>query len=239
MCIVGTSQAAPVIASDPYNLRQRVIVSTSGTSYTLDDNGPYNVGPGYFADGNIQDENNILIPFDLTGVDTITAATFFSQPNFVFDSPLSYNIDLYGVGYSADADTLPDTSANLFFLGASDGSATAIQFGYLTHPVTVDSYTGSAGGATETGLISYLNARPVGMDVVWLRLNPDASVAYVGPTGNETYSVRFDPTGIPPWDGINDGVPYLEITAVPEPGTSVLVGLGLFGVLCGIRRLRA
>lgn len=118
----------------------------------------------------------------------------------------------------------------MFYLGPSDGTATPIQYDYLSQPVTENSYTGTSVGA-KAALIAYLNARPEGMDIVWFRLNADASVGYTGPTGNENYTVRFDPTGVPPWDALSDGVPYLDITVVPEPGTSLLLALGLGGVL--------
>lgn len=198
-----------IYSLDPVNLRKR---DTGTIAYTTDFNGPYYLGPQYYSDGAMHDEHNILVPFDLTGVGTITAATFHSQPDYLYSTPLAYNIDLYGVGCSAALTTLPDSLANLIYVGALDETKTLILADYIV-PTPVNNVYVSG---TSAALAAYLNNRT--SDIVWLRLNHDASVSYVGPTGNESYHIRFDPTVL-----ATGPRPYLTLTISSEKGTLLLL----------------
>lgn len=203
------AQTNTLYSLDPVNLRKR---DTGSIAYTKDIDGPYFVGPQYYSDGATHDEHNTLVPFDLAGVGTITAATFHSQPDNVFSPPITYNIDLYGVGYSAALATLPNTLANLFYMGALDGTKTLILADYMVPTPANNVYV----SGTSAALVTYLNNRT--SDIVWLRLNHDASVSYVGPAGNEIYLVRLDPTAL-----ATGPRPYLTLTIPSDKGTLLLL----------------
>jgi hypothetical protein len=202
------AQTNTLFSLDPVSLRKRV---TGTIAYATDINGPYYLGPQYYSSGAIHDEHNILVPFDLAGVGTITAATFHSQPDYLYSIPLAYNIDLYGVGYSAALATLPNTLANLFYMGALDGTKTLILADYIVPTPANNVYV----SGTSAALVAYLNSRT--NDIVWLRLNHDASVSYVGPAATENYHIRFDPTPL------TAPRPYLTLTIPSDKGTLLLI----------------
>ena len=131
---------------------------------------------------------------------------------------MAYNIDLYGVGYSTNRTALPDTKERLFYMGALDGNATLILADYITPTPAHNVYV----GGTSEALVTYLNNRT--NDIVWLRLNHDASVTYQESGENELYVVRFDPTSAPPWNGDAACLPFLDLTIfVPPTGTVIMV----------------
>jgi hypothetical protein len=195
-----------------------------GSERTLQSDGSHVSGPFFntagftYVGGNIPttgqyEDWNTLLPFDLSSVTpgTVAGATLNIFIDFMRANPLPFDVDLYGVGTSADTGTLPDTAANLFYVGAADSNYDLLVESFMTGAVDwpPDKYV----DGTSAALVNYLNAsRPAGEDIVWLRLNHDL---YTMRTGDERVTIG---------DSATKGYPYLELTiAVPSGGTVVMV----------------
>ena len=180
-----------VAANTTWALTNECTLVHDGSERTLQSDGSNVSGPyfntaGYsYVGGNIptagQYENwNTLIPFDLSGIDSgaIESATLSVYLDFIRVKPTPpFDVDVYGIGTSADTATRPGTQAELFYVGASDSRYDLLIESFLAGGLVQDTYvTGSS-----SALFDYLNAaRPVGENIVWLRLNHDVRTAGTG-----------------------------------------------------------
>ena len=140
---------------------------------------------------------------------------------------LTYNADLYGLGYRTSASVLPGD----LYVGASDSGATLVQNNYLTPSSSGKQNTDDTGDAA---LVAYLNAQLVASATaraggstayVFVRLNPDAVM-----TSNYTrYNIyaREYSTNNYYWGKID-----YTTEQIPEPASLclVLAGSGLFWI---------
>jgi len=177
---------------------------------------------------------NWFIPVDLSSLapgETVSAVTLsvkLDTINLSIGDPSQFAADLYGIGYSASILTLPDVDDNLFYRGADDPNHTKLMDAMIAQGAPKGNwYT-----ASTSALEDYLNNRPVGDDVVWLRMNQDTIVT----TTQEKWNMGY----------LSDEAPTLEYsvehpgedTAIPEPATLGLLSLSVCGLLARRRRRR-
>ena len=151
-----------------------------------------------------EDHFNSYFTFDLSTVtEPIATAALNVYPNAMnkyIGEPVVLNVDAYGVGYNEDANTPPDTAANLFYKGPADPNHIKVAEDLVPIPDPPEApvlrvwYTG---GGTE--LVDYLNDRTG--SIVWIRLNHDVEQ----PGYLNKYNFPYKATE-------TDLFPYLELT---------------------------
>lgn len=180
-------------------------------------------------------ERSSVIPFqlpDLGAVDLpfLTASfTFNYVSNTNIDGTELQNVDLYAIRLSGSASSAPIGAD--FFLGAfgsDDTDAIALQDDIITPTSALGLATTDS--TANAGLVAYLNTvydggNGIG-DFVFLRLSLDAEA-----DTNE----RFAFTSA---EGGSEGAthPQINFTAVPEPSSAALLGLGVLGLMTRRRR---
>ncbi len=161
---------------------------------------------------------NAVFVFDLTGVATITSAEFgaYLIANSV---DVSLSASLMGVGYGS---TAPGWTSTVGYhqSGTPETGIPLIMSGFVTRTsgsrATTGQYWTTTTGTVETNLVTFLNARPVGEDFVYLRVNDHGSAT------NNAKSWTFATA-----EAIGTSTdPYLNLTLIPEPASMALLGLG-------------
>lgn len=126
----------------------------------------------------------------------------------------TFNFDLYGLGFR----TSPDVVDGDYFSGTLDTTdATLLADSFFT-PSTADG-TRTFNGAALTAYLNDQILAGAGGNYIFIRASADvvpesgASFYYLGSDTNTTY------------------IPRLTFTVVPEPGSALLAGVGMFAVL--------
>lgn len=176
---------------------------------------------GTKANSNGWDMHTGLV-FQMTGAsasDLLTAD--FSISLVGFQGTPIYNVDVYANRVS--------TTAN--FQLSDFEAGTKLMDDFVTTSDTTGSYSLDTTG--KANLLSYLQNNWVEDDYLFISLkaNTDASGFIMGEDENANYNFG----GGTSWSaGAVDA--QLSVTAVPEPATTSLLGLGAIGVLCTRRR---
>ncbi len=205
--LVAATANAVMIYSDPADGGVRSTGAVEATDASVN---VYKTGTSIYR--------SAVFAFDLSGVDTITAAEFGV---FVIQNKVNTGVfaSLQGVGYGATADgwqttvsyhnsDTPETGNVLIdnpILARNDRSFdTGLDNQYQT--------------SSAAALVDYLNNRTA--DFVYLRINNNQENAANGKYWE--VAMAEDATGL---DG-TDRDPYLNITEIPEPASMALLALG-------------
>lgn len=152
-------------------------------------------------------------------VNPFSNATLTFELNAIQNSP-SYNADLYGI----DARAASNLITGDFYVGdATDPNATKLQDSILTSST-------STGSVVSVDISSYLNTQYDGGanigEFVFLRLNRDGSTDIFDQQSGYLVATADASTN----------QPFLTYTAVPEPSSTALLGLGATALLLRRRK---
>lgn len=216
-CFAPVAQAAVLVTTVDSTIKQVNPTTNFGSDTTL-------VGVGNAAASGSWQKSYIL--FDASGL-TGQTLTSVSGLTMVYTPASNRSGTFYlitGAGANSWTETgitwnnapANDTASGIGFSGAG---FTATTLGSATGNGSVVPITLSISGAAETALLSALNTG-----------DRMATIAFAHVSSSNTFTVYSS--------DFNSGAssPYLTYTAVPEPSTFALIGLGLAAVACFRRR---